>query len=142
MDLHITKALLRKHGIRPNKRLGQHFLVNPLAAEEIIEAAQVGSEIAFPDVRLRFSNDLAVFESEIERHFPDQSDGFQRLLAAIVDYDRLDRESGLSAREQVARHITDPLLVEMILCPLLFYGGAREHDMDFTSSASCSARSS
>ncbi|MBL9122982.1 MAG: NAD(P)/FAD-dependent oxidoreductase, partial [Planctomycetaceae bacterium] len=25
----------------------------------------------------------------------------------------------------------DPLLVEMLLCPLMFYGNAREHDMDF-----------
>jgi phytoene dehydrogenase-like protein len=27
--------------------------------------------------------------------------------------------------------VRDPLLVEMLLCPILFYGGAREHDMDF-----------
>lgn len=94
-------------------------------------APQVGSEIAFPDVRLRFSNDLAVFESEIERHFPDQTDNFQRLLGAIVDYDRVDGDSGQSARAEVAHYITDPLLVEMIFCPVLFYGGAREHDMDF-----------
>lgn len=44
MDIHTTRALLRKHNFRPNKSLGQHFLVNPLAAEQIIEAAQVGSE--------------------------------------------------------------------------------------------------
>ncbi|MCX7426368.1 MAG: NAD(P)/FAD-dependent oxidoreductase [Planctomycetia bacterium] len=94
-------------------------------------APQVGSEIAFPGVRLRFSNDMAVFESEIEKHFPDQADNFRRLVAAIVDYDQLDGDSGRSARAEVARHVTDPLLAEMIFCPLLFYGGAREHDMDF-----------
>ena len=27
--------------------------------------------------------------------------------------------------------IDDPLLVEMIFCPILFYGGSQEHDMDF-----------
>ena len=27
--------------------------------------------------------------------------------------------------------ITDPLLVEMLFCPLMWYGNAREHDMDF-----------
>ena len=27
--------------------------------------------------------------------------------------------------------IDDPLLVEMIFCPILFYGGAQEHDIDF-----------
>ena len=31
----------------------------------------------------------------------------------------------------VAGFIDDPLLIEMIFCPLLFYGGAKEHDMDF-----------
>jgi phytoene dehydrogenase-like protein len=30
-----------------------------------------------------------------------------------------------------AQHLSDPLLVEMLLCPLLFYGGAAQHDMDF-----------
>jgi len=41
MDLTTTRALLRKHGFRPNKRLGQHFLVDPVAAEKIIAAAHV-----------------------------------------------------------------------------------------------------
>jgi phytoene dehydrogenase-like protein len=27
--------------------------------------------------------------------------------------------------------IDEPLLVEMILCPILFYGGSKEHDIDF-----------
>ena len=27
--------------------------------------------------------------------------------------------------------IDDPLLAEMLLCPLMWYGNAREHDMDF-----------
>ena len=27
--------------------------------------------------------------------------------------------------------ITEPLLVEMLFCPLMFYGSAREHDMDW-----------
>jgi phytoene dehydrogenase-like protein len=36
-----------------------------------------------------------------------------------------------SAREVVAGWIDDPLLVEMIFCPILFYGGSRPHDLDF-----------
>ena len=31
----------------------------------------------------------------------------------------------------VGQIIDDPLLVEMLFCPLLFYGGASEHDMEF-----------
>jgi len=29
-------------------------------------------------------------------------------------------------------HLSDPLLIEMLLCPLMFYGSAQEDDMDFT----------
>ena len=31
----------------------------------------------------------------------------------------------------VSSIITEPLLVEMLFCPLMFYGSAREHDMDW-----------
>ena len=27
--------------------------------------------------------------------------------------------------------LTEPVLVEMLFCPLMFYGSAREHDMDW-----------
>jgi phytoene dehydrogenase-like protein len=95
-------------------------------------APQVGSTIAFPDVRLDFSNDLALLESEIARAFPAQRDNFQRLLARIVDYDDLSQDVfDLSARQILADTITDPLLIEMLFCPLMWYGNAREDDMDF-----------
>ncbi|MCU0879022.1 MAG: NAD(P)/FAD-dependent oxidoreductase [Pirellulaceae bacterium] len=95
-------------------------------------APQVGSTIAFPEVRLDFSNDLALLESEIARAFPAQRDNFQRLLARIVDYDDLSQDVfDLSARQILADTITDPLLIEMLFCPLMWYGNAREDDMDF-----------
>ncbi|MBN1911598.1 MAG: NAD(P)/FAD-dependent oxidoreductase, partial [Pirellulales bacterium] len=100
--------------------------------DEFALAPQVGSEVAFPDARLRFNNEPELLLSEIERCFPDQKDGFVRLVDAIADYDQLGAgDSGRSARDEVAQYVTDPLLVEMLFCPLLFYGGAREHDMDF-----------
>ena len=93
---------------------------------------QIGSSIVFPGVTLDFSNDFELFEAQVHRHFPRQKDPFRRLVAALSDYDQLGQsDNGRSAREVVASHIDDPLLVEMIFCPLLFYGGAREHDMDF-----------
>ena len=50
----------------------------------------------------------------------------------LTDYDRCrPPEAGQSAREVVGSLIGDPLLVEMLFCPVFFYGGAREHDMDF-----------
>ncbi|MBN2024132.1 MAG: NAD(P)/FAD-dependent oxidoreductase [Pirellulales bacterium] len=100
--------------------------------DDLALAEQIGSEIAFPEARLRFSNDPALLESEIARCFPDQREGYRRLVAAMVDYDELGSgDSGRSARAEMARHLSDPLLVEMLLCPLLFYGGPRPHDMDF-----------
>ena len=42
--------------------------------------------------------------------------------------DVLDRSARAGRRP---RSISDPLLVEMLFCPLMFYGSAREHDMDF-----------
>src|SRR6187200_1744352 len=37
----------------------------------------------------------------------------------------------LSSRQILSETITDPLLVEMLLCPLMWYGNAREDDMDW-----------
>ncbi|MCA9247721.1 MAG: NAD(P)/FAD-dependent oxidoreductase, partial [Planctomycetales bacterium] len=93
---------------------------------------QVGSEIAFPGKRLRFTNDFDLFESEVRREFPDQIDNFQQLLAQILEYDDLNQENyELSTRQILSQTISDPLLIEMILCPLMWYGNARQRDMDF-----------
>ena len=102
-----------------------------LGWEELALSPQVGSRISFPDVTLRFSNDPKLLESEIARHFPAQKDNFRKLLGEMADYQELDLAAGGSARQIVGQLIDDPLLVEMLFCPLLFYGGAREHDMDF-----------
>ncbi len=102
-----------------------------LGWEELALAPQVGSRISFPGLSLRFSNDLELLEAEIARHFPAQKDNFRKLLDEMGDYQDLDLAGGGSARQIVSRLIDDPLLVEMLFCPLLFYGGAREHDMDF-----------
>ena len=92
---------------------------------------QNGSAILFPGRTLRFNNDFAQLESEVAREFPDQIDNFRRLDAAVISYDDLDyTQPATSAREFVSSHISDPVLVEMIMCPLMFYGCAREHDMD------------
>jgi len=93
---------------------------------------QIGSEIAFPSARLRFDNDADTLRDEVAHAFPQQADNFERLTREIVEYDDLsDEHANLSAREVVGSIITEPLLVEMLFCPLMFYGSAREHDMDW-----------
>lgn len=93
---------------------------------------QLGSAIAFPHVRLRFDNDIELLLSEIAREFPKQVDNVRALIDKLVDYDDLTQQTyDLSARDVVSQTITDPLLVEMLLCPLMWYGNAREGDMDW-----------
>jgi phytoene dehydrogenase-like protein len=93
-------------------------------------APQKGSRIAFPDHNLRFDNDLELLRSEVRREFPNNVDEFDQLVAKISDYDDLDQESfELSGRKILNETISEPLLIEMILCPLMWYGNAAEHDM-------------
>jgi hypothetical protein len=95
-------------------------------------APQLGSEIAFPGVRLRFDNDPQTLRDEVAWAFPGEADHFDRLTREIVEYDDLtDAHSNVSAREVVGSIIGEPLLVEMLFCPLMFYGSAREDDMDW-----------
>ncbi len=103
-----------------------------LSWDDLALAPQVGSEVVFPGARLAFDNDFDLLRSEVARAFPAERDNFERLVAAIVDYDDLDEShAAISARQRVAELIQDPLLAEMLFCPLMFYGSAREHDMDW-----------
>ena len=93
---------------------------------------QIGSQVVFPGARIAFDNNPEVLVSEVAREFPAQADNFRRLIESIAEYDDLtDEHQQLSAREVVSQHLSDPLLVEMLFCPLMFYGSAREHDMDW-----------
>ncbi len=93
---------------------------------------QIGSQVVFPERRLSFDNNPELLVAEVAREFPTQVDNFRRLIASIVDYDDLtDEHQQISARAHVATFLTEPLLVEMLFCPLMFYGSAREHDMDW-----------
>lgn len=100
--------------------------------EDFELSPQVGSAIAFPGVRLGFTNDIEFLRSEVARAFPSEKDNFAKLLTQLVDYDDLTQDNfGGSARQFLGSIINDPLLIEMILCPLMWYGNAREDDMDF-----------
>lgn len=103
--------------------------------EELQLAEQKRSRVAFGpngETSLTFTNDFAVFESEVARVFPVQIDGFRRLVDVVRSYDDvgLDAEP-VSAREVVRRHVSDPLLEDMLFCPVMYYGSAQERDMEF-----------
>lgn len=93
---------------------------------------QIGSRIAFPGIDLRFTNDFGVLEADVAAAFPRQIDGFRKLREAVLAFDALDLSvEQISAREVVRRYLTDPVLEDMLFCPLMYYGSARERDMDF-----------
>lgn len=94
---------------------------------------QLQSKIAFPGCILWFTNDFNCLLSNIAEAFPGQIDGFRRLLQRINDHDALDlNRKSVSARQVLSEHISDPLLTDMLFCPLMFYGSATPRDMDFS----------
>lgn len=93
---------------------------------------QLGSAVVFPGMELNFNNDIGLLKAEIAAKFPSQRDRFETLLQKLVDYDDLSDEMfALSTRKILQEIFTEPLLIEMLLCPLMWYGNARENDMDF-----------
>lgn len=100
--------------------------------DELRLKPQKGSEVRFPAARLRFSNDRALLEAEVARAFPSQVDSFRRLVHAVESYDDGSLAPCLdSAKGRMALFLNDPLLLDMLICPLFFYGSATEEDMDW-----------
>ena len=103
-----------------------------LKAEDFDLCQQRMSVIKFPEKTLRFNNDPDFFTQDVIENFPAQADNFQKLLKTAFTYDELNLDAKpISAREVVSSIISDPLLVEMIFCPLMFYGSAQENDIEF-----------
>lgn len=100
--------------------------------EDLNLSEQKGSRIAFREKDLKFSNEFSLLESEVDREFPGQIDGFRKLVEDVESFDdsRIDYPFE-SARARVKARITDPLLEDMIFCPLMYYGSSTEDDMDF-----------
>jgi len=92
---------------------------------------QRGSRIAFPGVDLRFANSGELLEAEVAERFPGQIDAYRGLVAQVRAFDDTALEQAdLSARAFLEERLKEPLLREMLLLPLLYYGSAREHDME------------
>jgi len=103
-----------------------------LKREDFALCPQRMSAIKFPDKTLRFNNDLEFFTQNVVDNFPAQADNFQKLLKVIFEYNELNLYARpISAREVVDSIISDPLLIDMVLCPLMFYGNAQENDIEF-----------
>jgi phytoene dehydrogenase-like protein len=93
---------------------------------------QTGSAVVFPGHTIEFTNAFEQFFENVCREFPDQAAGFHRLVQAIDSFDELNlQQAPVSARTVLNEHLSDPVLIDMLFCPLMFYGSALPHDMDF-----------
>jgi phytoene dehydrogenase-like protein len=91
------------------------------------------SLIKFPEHSLRFSNNIEELIENITRQFPDEIDGFLKLMNHVRVFDEVNLNNETVMAKTVVRHfIKSNELVEMIFCPLLIYGSAWENDMDFS----------
>jgi len=100
--------------------------------EELDLNPQTHSRICFPDTELRFSNDFTFFESQVIEAFPHEKDGFAALLAEIRGFNTNENwPRTVKARKRLSAHLKDPLLIDMLLCPIMYYGSAETGDMDW-----------
>lgn len=102
-----------------------------LSWDDFALCAQNESLVVFPDHSLRFSNDFELLRSQIADRFPAQIDNFNRLVNSVDQYDPFsERDDFLSAREHVRKFVTDPVLENMLFCPILYYSSATPNDLD------------
>jgi phytoene dehydrogenase-like protein len=93
---------------------------------------QSHSEVIFGDARLEFTNELKELEANIAAQFPAEIDGFRRLAERCAEYPDLSKNAPhVSTRRILREYFRDPLLAEMVLAPVLWYGSAEENDIDF-----------
>ncbi len=126
----MTNFVLRgSHKSSPLLRLLRQLRVD---YDELALREQKRSLISFPGTGLVFSNDFEELISSIRENFPEELDGFLKLDSMLSGFNSFDLDAGFSsAREQIRAFIRDPLLEDMLLCPLMYYGSAVENDMDF-----------
>ncbi|MCD8141078.1 MAG: FAD-dependent oxidoreductase [Planctomycetaceae bacterium] len=103
--------------------LGKLFRQLRLRPDDLDLRPQSGSSIRFPSASLAFTNDTGVIRDEVAAKFPACIDGFDRLRQRISETDEgeLTLEQS-SARAVMDEYIRDPLLRDMLFCPVMFYG--------------------
>ncbi|WP_417913487.1 phytoene desaturase family protein [Candidatus Electronema sp. TJ] len=110
--------------------LNRLFRQLQLSRKEFTTHEQIESEVLFPGITLRFSNDLNLLIEEVADHFPLAVDRFRSLVREVDAYDPFAERPWQSARTFLRSRLADPLLEDMLLLPLMVYGNAEEDDMD------------
>ena len=91
------------------------------------------SAIVFPETELTFTNDFNHFLEQIDKNFPEEIDHFKALDKAILSFSEteLSGPKFISARKKLDSYLKNPLLKEMLLLPLFYYGSAHVNDLDW-----------
>lgn len=93
---------------------------------------QVRSRVNFPSATLDFTNDFDSFVESVKQNFPDQVQGLLSFVEFISSGEELSLSREFeSAREKLTQWFDSQLFIEMLCCPLMYYGNAWEQDMDF-----------
>jgi len=101
--------------------------------DELALAPQRRSCVRFPGVRLDFSNGLAELTESVAERFPAEVAGFRRLCAALAGPYPDPAPGPANAREGLSPYVRDPLLVDMLLLPVCYYGSPTPHDLAWNS---------
>ena len=105
-----------------------------LRHEDLELVEQDYSEISFPSAKIRFSNDINTLRSDISRIFPAELSGFDRLRQDILEFNATsidDSNLFISSKLKLEEYFRDKELINMLLCPVMFYGNAMEDDMNW-----------
>jgi phytoene dehydrogenase-like protein len=92
---------------------------------------QIQSEICFANREsLLFSNNFEVFHDQVVSKFSHAKQDFNDLISAVNAYNPFQPRGFRSAKAFLLQHLKDTILIDMILCPLMYYGSSIENDMD------------
>lgn len=104
-----------------------------LSRDLLVFHQQMSSEILFRDCEsLIFSNNFEHLRQEIAVKFPRSADCFTQLILFLNEFDPFKISAFRSAKAFLRELLPDPLLVDMLLCPLMFYGSSVAEDMDLS----------
>jgi phytoene dehydrogenase-like protein len=105
-----------------------------ISPEDFALRPQCGSRVAFPGVDLSFANDFEAFQAAVLELFPSEKESWERLMQKMADFDVFTYEGPwISARAVLEENLREPLLREMLLCPICYYGSPEENDIAWDS---------
>ncbi len=103
-----------------------------LRREELALCPQSFSLIRFPQRELRITNDLKDLMGQVRQFFPEDHDGLTRFVEWLT---KEDVYHGIwppsNAADRLAEYVSNPLLRDMLLFPVMVYGCPQAEQMDF-----------